>query len=249
MAKDVQPYKVYMHTSPSGKRYIGITRQEPQKRFGYNGIGYKECPLFYKAIKKYGWKSIKHEILFDGLTKEEAEMMEVMLIRSYRSNDREYGYNIENGGNCPGTHSEETKKKISAANKGRSVSCETREKLSKALKGKHVGENNPSYGKHIPKHLRDLHSKFMKGNQYNKGHHHSEEYKRMKSQQMKEKYSNGKNPRCKVICGYDENGEERARYYSLREAARKLNISAGWLCTSIKKNSKVSGLEWRFENE
>ena len=25
-------YSVYMHTSPSGKKYIGITCQEPEKR-------------------------------------------------------------------------------------------------------------------------------------------------------------------------------------------------------------------------
>ena len=30
-------FKVYMHTSPNGKRYIGITRQEnPEKRWGSN---------------------------------------------------------------------------------------------------------------------------------------------------------------------------------------------------------------------
>ena len=33
-------YTVYMHVSPSGKRYIGITGQDVKKRWG-NGIGYE----------------------------------------------------------------------------------------------------------------------------------------------------------------------------------------------------------------
>ena len=55
---------------------------------------------------------------------------EIKLIAYYKSNKKEYGYNIENGGhvNCV---SEETKKKLSIANKGKFVSKETREKMSK----------------------------------------------------------------------------------------------------------------------
>lgn len=44
-------------------------------------------------------------------------------------------------------HTEETKKKIGAVHKNKVVSDETRKKLSKALKGKQVGEKNPFYNK------------------------------------------------------------------------------------------------------
>ncbi len=33
-------YNVYSHTSPSGKKYIGITKQKPEHRWS-NGDGYK----------------------------------------------------------------------------------------------------------------------------------------------------------------------------------------------------------------
>ena len=72
-------FKVYKHTAPSGKIYIGITGQEVNKRW-QNGFGYVGNDYFMKAIKKYGWDSIKHEILFDRLTKEEAESKEIELI-------------------------------------------------------------------------------------------------------------------------------------------------------------------------
>lgn len=47
-------YTVYMHISPSGKRYVGITRQRPVARWK-NGRGYINNEYFYRAIKKYGW--------------------------------------------------------------------------------------------------------------------------------------------------------------------------------------------------
>lgn len=105
-------FKVYKHTTPSGKIYIGITGQEVNKRW-QNGFGYVGNDYFMKAIKKYGWDSIKHEILFDRLTKEEAESKEIELIMLYKSNDREFGYNIANGGSSIGKHSKETKCKMS----------------------------------------------------------------------------------------------------------------------------------------
>lgn len=45
-------YSVYMHTTPNNKKYIGITKQKPVKRW-QNGGGYKNQPLMWKAIKKY----------------------------------------------------------------------------------------------------------------------------------------------------------------------------------------------------
>lgn len=145
-------YSVYKHTSPSGKIYIGITSQEPKKRWA-NGLSYRHQRYLSTAIKKYGWDNIKHEVLFENLTKEQAEQKEIELIAFYKSNDRRYGYNIENGGKAKGRCSEETKKRISEAQKGhkpyvlalkralevntgKHCSAETRRKISEAQKGK-----------------------------------------------------------------------------------------------------------------
>lgn len=46
-------WRVYIHISPSKKVYVGITKRTLEKRFA-NGEGYKTCPIFYNAIKKYG---------------------------------------------------------------------------------------------------------------------------------------------------------------------------------------------------
>lgn len=234
-------YTVYMHISPSNKRYIGITCQKPQKRWG-NGSGYKECPAFYKAIQKYGWENIQHTILFENLSKEEAERKEIDLIAEYKSNKKEYGYNIENGGNCAGTHSEEVRRKISQANKGKVYSDETLQKMKEAHKGQGVGEKNPFYGRHHSKEVREAHSEFMKGNAYNKDKHHTDEYKAFKSQQMIEKYKNGGNPRCKRVI-HIENGKATT-YYSLREASRRTGIALSNLLKMVRDQSIKN---WRYE--
>lgn len=151
-------YTVYMHIFPNNKKYIGITKQTPEKRWE-NGKGYKHNNYIQNAINKYGWKNIKHKILYKDLTKEQAEEKEIKLIAYYKSNKKEYGYNIENGGhvNCV---SEETKKKLSIANKGKIISKETRQKMS---------ENNAKIwlGKKINDEIRKKMSESHKGKQGN----------------------------------------------------------------------------------
>ena len=44
-------WTVYEHITPSGKRYIGITSQKPEKRWS-NGRGYDKGSAFRRAIDK-----------------------------------------------------------------------------------------------------------------------------------------------------------------------------------------------------
>ena len=153
-------YCVYKHTTPSGKVYIGITCQKPEYRWD-NGNGYKQNGHFFNAINKYGWENIAHEILIDGLTREQACALEMQLIKAYESTNPKKGYNGTLGGecNCP---SEETRAKMSTAKKGKPphnkgkkmtpewlqhsreahavVSDETRAKQRAAKLGKHLSE-------------------------------------------------------------------------------------------------------------
>lgn len=92
-----ESYSVYKHTSPSGKIYIGITSKDVEERWK-RGNGYKYNPRFYNAILKYGWDNIKHEVLFSGLSSEEAAEKEIELIRYYHSDDGKNGYNVYPGG-------------------------------------------------------------------------------------------------------------------------------------------------------
>lgn len=91
-------YLIYKHTNLiNNKVYIGQTCQKAEDRWQYGG-GYRHNAHFYAAIKKYGWDNFKHEILFDGLTKKQANELEIRLIAEYKSYDQNYGYNIALGG-------------------------------------------------------------------------------------------------------------------------------------------------------
>ena len=127
-------YTVYIHISPSNKKYIGITSQNVKKRW-QNGYGYKTNKYFWRAIQKYGWDNFEHEILFENLTVDEAKEKEIELIKLYNTS-RPTGYNLTFGGDniSEKIFSEETRKKISIALKGRTLSHETKQKISNASK-------------------------------------------------------------------------------------------------------------------
>ena len=91
-------YYVYQHINKiNNKRYIGITKQKPSLRWGSNGINYKGSPVFWNALQKYGWNNFEHEILYSNLSKEDACHIEKNLIMEYKTQDRNFGYNITEG--------------------------------------------------------------------------------------------------------------------------------------------------------
>lgn len=161
-------YTVYKHTGPTGKVYVGITSQKPESRWGREGSGYKHSPHFKAAIKRHGWDAFVHEIIAEGLTKKEAEALEVRLIAQYDSTNRKKGYNAELGGSAPGRASAETRRKISEANRGerhhyygKHLSEEHRQKLGASHRGK-------KYAPRSAEHCRKL-------SEVSKGKHPSEE--------------------------------------------------------------------------
>ena len=134
-------YTVYMHISPSNKRYIGITKVKVEERWRKNGEGYK-TQVFYRAIEKYGWDNFQHIIITKGLTKEEAEWLEIELIKIWDTTNRDKGYNVVEGGDAfDGLKGELN------PNYGRTHSEETKRKISESRAGKYYGEDNPFYGK------------------------------------------------------------------------------------------------------
>lgn len=90
-------WTVYIHISPSNKKYVGITSRPVEERWK-NGLGYIKNDHFYRAILKYGWDNFQHIIIANHLSKKDACNLEIELIKKYNSNDYNYGYNISSGG-------------------------------------------------------------------------------------------------------------------------------------------------------
>lgn len=123
-------YSVYIHTTPNKKRYVGMTSMPVARRWD-EGNGYRYQTLFYRAIVKYGWDNIIHEVVAEGLTKDEAVAMEMNLIDLFDTVNPEFGYNQTAGGEGhAGTPlSLQTKRKLSAATKRQWSSPLIREKM------------------------------------------------------------------------------------------------------------------------
>lgn len=137
-------YRVYLHTNLiNNKKYCGITCMFPMyKRWGHNGSRYKSNRHFWGAIQKYGWENFSHEILFEGLTKEEAGEKEKKIIAKFNLTNPDYGYNMTPGGELS---SEETREIMSKKYKGRTLTEEHKMNISKGLGGK--GVTNVNYGR------------------------------------------------------------------------------------------------------
>ena len=161
-------YKVYVHECPNGKRYIGCTNRENISHRFCGGSSYRYSKEFYSDIILYGWNNIKHTVVFDGMTKEEARRKERGLIAYWKSVDSAKVYNKTKGGETGsaqmgsangmyGKHrtekernhiSEMAKKRFS--NKinhpmfGTHRTEETKRKISESRKGKYTGEKQSS---------------------------------------------------------------------------------------------------------
>lgn len=224
--KNMRKYCVYCHTNKyNGKKYIGITSQKPEQRWR-NGNGYVNNEYFYRAINKYGWHNFSHEILYTDLTKEQAESLEVKLIREYDTQQKENGYNIEYGGNATGRIPEETRKKISNALKGHECSAETRAKISKSKIGK------PSQKKGVKLTAEQI-EKNRKSHLGQKAWNLGKKW----ADDEKAKFG-GKAVKCI---------ETNEIYMTMHEASKKTGINISSLCACCKgRNKTCHGLHWEY---
>lgn len=126
-------YIVYKHTTPSHKSYIGITSRDIQTRANY-GHGYS-TQVFGRAIRKYGWDNIQHDVLETGLTLEQAKRAEIAYIFLFRTTDPRFGYNVSPGGDAgPGVQwTEEQRRQVGARTRRMWEDGEHRERLLQHL--------------------------------------------------------------------------------------------------------------------
>lgn len=220
--KEKERYILYKHISPSNKVYIGITQQNPEKRW-QNGRGYKSNKYFWRAIQKYGWDNFKHEILYVDLTKEEAEQKEIELIAYYDSTKKENGYNIDNGGNCIGSFSDEHRRNISKSLTG---------KVNLNLRG----EKHPMYGKH---HSEEIKKKISESRKGKGGFVLSEEHKKHLSK-----------IHSKPVLQYDSDGTFIKEWESAVVASKETGILRSDITSCCNNKIKTcGGFIWKHKKD
>jgi len=154
-----------IYNAVSKKRYIGQTSNiDRRQRWHFsrlkNGAHHNEH--LQMAFLKYGEGAFEWQIL-EEVQESMLDVRERAWIAHHKSDNREFGYNKDSGGNLLHRHSEETKRKMSraamgnlnglghrnseealrkmsAAKMGHPVSLETRRKLSKAWETRTVSD-------------------------------------------------------------------------------------------------------------
>jgi group I intron endonuclease len=273
---------IYRHVNKvNNKSYIGLTKQEPTKRW-QNGLGYnKNQPLFYKAIQKYGWENFEHELLEGNLkTLQEANQREIFWISYYHTwvEDPEcQGYNLTRGGDGLAGHrlTEETKQKISRANKGKARSETFKQQLSLRMSG----SNNHFYGRTHTEETKQKISEATLGRKHTEAAKHkigaaaqnrivSDETRQKLSEALKGKnkgnpgYWTGKTIPEEVKKKISETKKQSGKntkqvmciesgeiFKSMQEAAQFVGISQCTLSSCLAGRAKTAGkYHWRFVN-
>lgn len=247
--QEVNNYTVYIHETPSGKKYIGITGQKPEMRWA-NGKGYTHNEYFDNAIKKYGWSNIEHKIIKTGISKEEAEKMEVEMIAKYKSNERDHGYNISNGGDSIGKHSEESKRKMSerligrpSCRKGKHHTLESRRKMSEYHKGLRYNIGVP-FTEERKQHLKEHHADVSGKNNPQYGRKWTKEELEIRQSHRVYKVG-GKNPTARKICQCLEDGTVVKVWGSISEASKVFCRSSLKNCLR-GKYKQHRGFVWKY---
>ena len=218
---------IYLRTNRvNRKQYVGqvITKRFKERQNRWNNLNQPYAgPAIDAARAKYGIDAFDFEILKE-CEDDELDYWEKYYIKELNTK-APYGYNLTDGGDGTTgyTHSAETKRKISEAqkgkttwNKGKHHSYETRKKISEAQKG----EKHWFYGKH-----------------------HSEETKK----KISENFINRKD-QSKPVLQIDKNTNKViAEFPSAKEVHRQLGFSQGHISDCCLGKCKThKGFIWKY---
>ena len=247
----------------NGKVYIGQTTKKYgfKARYSHKGEGiervYKEHKHFFdensnrcnihllRSIEKYGFEAFEVIEEFDvAYSKEELDKLEKKYIKDFNCLNPN-GYNTREGGSH-GKHSEETKKKMSEAQKGEkhwnyggTISEEHKKAISEAVKG----DKNYNWKRDFSDETRRKLSESHKGKPSpKKGTKNSEETRKKISESVR----NSPNTRVKPIYCI----ELDKVWLTALECAKELNIdngNIGYCCRGIRKS--CGGYHFRYATE
>ena len=177
----------------NGKIYIG--KHEGSESDNYLGSG----TVFEFALKKYGRKNFKREILRRCETLHELRIWEHVFIKKYCAQDPSIGYNKADGDVNTSEYNPaklpEVREKMLIKNRQTTRDPEYRRRHSEIMKEYYKTHPATFTGKHHSEKTKEkIRQKRLGSVAYNRGVPASEEQKRKQSEKMKGRYVGEKNP-------------------------------------------------------
>lgn len=222
---------IYMIVNPKGNIYVGSSKNIKKRFYQYRGLYEKSQTKLYNSLNKYGVS--EHDfIVVLNCDIEDLYKNERIVGDYFNCLDSECGLNLilPAYGEIKLKMSEETKRKIGKAHKGKKLSKDHRESLSKSVKGKkqskvHIekrkmlGDKNPMFGKPSPNRGKKIHTIKTKDNW---------------SKIRKNKGLLGKNPNAKKVIDTNTG----IMYDSAKEVSIKFNINYSTLKAHLQGRNK-----------
>lgn len=205
-------YHLPIHTDITTEGYVGVTNNQKQRHWEHVKGSNTGCYIMRRAFEKYGEDGIVKDVVFIG-TREECLAKELELRPTNK-----IGWNIVPGGgdapDCTGKkHSEETKAKIAAGNKG-----------------KNLGKVSPFKGK--SRNYSDATKEAIGAAQ--RGKTISEEHRKA----ITEKLSGGNSPKARyIVMCHEDSPEVEVRFESITEAAEYTGVSSSALKSTVRRKS------------
>ena len=240
-------WTVYEHISPSGKSYIGITSNIKSR---WANRGYYYCTYnsaFKRAIEKYGWDSMEHNVVVSNVGFLTACNVEKDLITFNKK--RNASYNITDGGQ--GTlgrvMSSESRDKNRKSHIGIKMTQEQRKNISEA----HL---NSKASREASKRTIKIAQKAWRGN------HHSEETKKRMSEKAKGRdmtkailaskaKAHDYAPK-KAVVQYSLSGTVIKNYDSIKQASEETGILRSAISNCLKgKTLSSGGYKWEYKRK
>lgn len=229
----------------NNKIYIGQTVRSINKRIYEYKSAYKYDRFNNKhlgnAFRKYGWNNFEFNIIDTAVTIEELNEKEIKYILQYKSDNKEFGYNIESGGrnSIPST---ETLEKMSKSHTGiQQTDCWINNRIAKA-----GSEDAKKYGRiksEEEKHLLSVNSP-----KYWQGKNRDDKTKRKISVTKKERGLSTKQKEniCKRVYKVNSITNEIIRFESTNEAAKFENVNQSTISRWCSNNKIINNYLWRY---
>lgn len=232
-------YCLYMHINKTNSKvYIGITCNIKKR---WQTSAYKGSTVFYNALKKYGWDGFDHVVVQTGLSCDDAKSLEITMIAKYKSNQREFGYNVQPGGEL--------------GNLGCKLTKEQRQKISLALKGKYKGRHFSPSSEYKEGHgftsdaIQKMKQAKLGKAPWNKGlkGYKSGNENCMKRPEVVAKFKGTNNHRARAVLQYSLDGLFIRKWDYLSEVQKTHGWNVANICACCKGRIKSAyGYRWEY---